>query len=499
MTFDFPLLLNPSKKISWNPDTHPQNAHLMITGGSGSGKTRLCKHIINYLHGQSKQLHVIDIQNTLSVDNEKVFPFLTRNSNYSINPFEFTLDEKGGGPAENADQILSMFQKTFMKRLKASPALSAILRKLIEDTYKKKGIIDSDISTWGFGLSRAEQNDRLPTVHDMLETIEYILDYISGGYGVKFGSTVARNGAVLNNWHREIERLSTERRRAVELSGLSEEEGAKELQRLDSEIAFLREKIQSKLSELSKYFSEYLNYSFLGGDTPTYETIEEFEDTWGFLDFKYYSDKDRLKTIKIIQTYLVALAASGVFGKNTPDISFSQVNRYDLSAIKDDSQIFAADTLIAKLFRMLYLRGEFRMLPEGEVPYKTRRHGVKADTFFVIDEMQALLPNTTQEINSKQLLYTKVIGQVRNFGGSVISLSQSVGNFPEAYLNNVGTQIVLYTNPSDIPKVRAALGIKDQMLFKHLEVKNSQGLYSVGIMKDRVGDWHPVMLPWYSE
>lgn len=70
MGFEFKYFLNQDKSIIWNPDT-TQNGHLMITGGSGSGKTRLVKEIMDYLYFKGKNIHVIDVQNTLKPNCKK--------------------------------------------------------------------------------------------------------------------------------------------------------------------------------------------------------------------------------------------------------------------------------------------------------------------------------------------------------------------------------------------------------------------------------------------
>ncbi len=497
MGFEFPLFMNPSESIIWDPDT-AQNGHLMITGGSGAGKTRLAKELMTYLHNRRKSIHVIDVQNTLGMTNvpERVFPFEVRNSKYSINPFEFLMDEQNGGPNAQVDDIMEMFRKTFMKRLKSAPNMSAVLRRLIIDTYRKAGIIDDDPSTWGIGLSKADLNAHLPIITDMKELVDYILDYVSGGYGAKFGSIVSKNGKIMNDWHTKTTRLNEELKKLESVADRDEDLAVKERERLECEIGALKSQISSNYDSLVAYFKEYLNFSFLGGSVPTYEALQSDDEGYGWLDYKFYSDKDRLKSIRTIETYLQALSGAGVFGRSTPDISFTEINRYDLSKIKDESQLFAADTLVSKIFRLVYLRGEYRSLPVGNMPYRNRLPDTTTDTCIVIDEMQALLPDTASEANLKGSLYNRLVSQIRNFGGMLMVMSQSPANFPELYHTNVGTKIILHTAASDIQKVKANTGIKDNRIFQHLETRNSQGHYCVGLMKDRAGVYQSVKLPW---
>lgn len=91
------------------------------------------------------------------------------------------------------------------------------------------------------------------------------------------------------------------------------------------------------------------------------------------------------------------------------------------------------------------------------------------------------------------------MGVFRNFGGGMMVMSQTPDNFPELFHTNVATKIILHTAASDIPKVRAVTGIKDVSLFKHLEHTNKSGHFDVALMKDRVGEWVAVRLPWYEK
>lgn len=345
MAFEFRGFINPQNVISWDPDKM-QNGHLGITGTSGAGKSRLIKEILPYLHERGKNIHVIDVQGTLGVNNapEELFKFEARNSPYSINPFEFLMDEINGGPRTQVDHIVEMFRKTFMKNLGRSPNLSAVLRRLIIDTYRKMGIVDEDISTWGFGLSTKERNDRLPIVSDMKELVDYILDYVKGGYGAKFGSIVDAKGKKLNQWQHDISRLTDELRKLDTVADRDEELVEKEKARVISEINDLRGILDKKHDELVGYFKEFLNFNFFNGDVPTYESLlEEGELGYGWLDYKFYADKDRLNTIKTIETYLQALGEAGVFGRSTPIPSFSKINRYDLKSLNDNARLFCAD------------------------------------------------------------------------------------------------------------------------------------------------------------
>lgn len=455
-----------------------------------------------YLLGLNKNIHVVDVQDTLGVgeDNEIVFNFEMRNSPYSINPFEFLLDEKSGGPKAQTADIMSMFQKTYMKRLNSSPNQSTVLSRLIMDTYRMKGIEDQDSSTWGLDLSKKMFSEHLPVISDMKELVDYILEYVSAGYGAKFSALISSNGKKLNQWHNDVARYTEELKQLGEVADRDEDLAKKEKDRLEAEVATIKANISSNVDMMSNYLKEYLHYQFLDGDIPVYQALmEQSDEGYAWLDYKFYSDKERLKTIRNIDTYLQALNQAAVFGRSTPTPSFTKINRYNLASLNDEARLFCADILSTKIFRLVYLRGEYKELPVGNSVYTTKRAGTTVDTVCVYDEMQTLFPDTAQEAKNKNLLYNRMIGQVRNFGAAMVVLSQTPENFPELFHTNVGTKIILNTAANDIPKVRASAGIKDANLFKHLEHRNKAGNFDVALMKDRVGEWMSVRLPWFDE
>jgi len=151
---------------TWNPD-ELNNGHLLIWGGSGSGKTLILKDIVAYLRDRNKHIHVLDLHGDVEVEGGNEMEFGTWDSQYGINPFEF-LREYNAGPEQQANVIVEMFRKTYMRNM--GPLQEAVLRKLIMDTYELKGIKPRDMQTWG-----PEDNSKLPVMEDMLALIQHIL------------------------------------------------------------------------------------------------------------------------------------------------------------------------------------------------------------------------------------------------------------------------------------------------------------------------------------
>jgi GTPase SAR1 family protein len=179
--------VNPNKILKWNPDNiKTMNPHGLICGISGAGKTTLLKQVVRYLQNHNKHIYLIDLQGDLGMDNENHIEFTAWDAKYGINPFEFDMGVsadvlkelihqkngefgkyesqiKNAGPIVQVKVIVEIVRKNFFKNL--GPNQDAILSKLFLDTYKLKGIVYDDYTTW--------LND-LPDINDTKELISEI-------------------------------------------------------------------------------------------------------------------------------------------------------------------------------------------------------------------------------------------------------------------------------------------------------------------------------------
>ena len=414
--------IHKSKTYSWSADRRDtQNGHMLIVGGSGSGKTRLLKKIISHLYQKDKQVYVIDFHGDMQTENETCYKFSLRNSEFGINPFEMELDKDNGGPNAQVGIILANFKKNFIQNMGA--VQKTVFRHFLINCYRYVGILDEDESTW---------TKPLPTVSIMIELYEKISRIIKSGSG--------------HGIYEHLERISKIQRECI-------------IETNTENGPLLQNRVASELSRLNVTISLYNQYLNEGKHEEMFNIhIAPYVDT------EFYLDPANSKAFASLFPYLHELNASSVFNDNKPPKAKGVV-RYDISGFtntdKPSEAMFFADTVIQKIFRAVKMRGEYR---------KLGKRG-KADTFVVIDESKLILPTGKDKENPYNIL-NRIVTESRKFGMALIIVSQRPEHFPEEMLSSIYTKIVLRINENDVKAAANSLGVKDHSLFKHLNYKN---------------------------
>lgn len=145
--------------VIWNPVNLP-NGHVVLIGGSGSGKTQSLKAIAYELPRVFPALQIItvDFHGDQQLPGEVCYP-LNMESPYGINPLTVDLDTKGGGPALQAIAVAVALKKAFVMGANQEGLLISIL----ERCYRMRGIDQDNPTTW---------SQSPPTFADLQEEIE---------------------------------------------------------------------------------------------------------------------------------------------------------------------------------------------------------------------------------------------------------------------------------------------------------------------------------------
>lgn len=424
-------------KIStWSADKQEtQNGHMLIVGGSGSGKTRLLKKIIEYLNNRKKQVYIIDFHGDITVSNETCYKFSLRNSKYGLNPFELETDIDNGGPIAQASIVLSNFKKNFIPNIGA--VQKSVLKRFLIDCYRYVGILDEDPLTW---------SNKIPSIDTMIELYNEILTVINSSSG--------------HNIQRHLSKLA-KLKKDIEYEANPEKQDS------------LKKRLEKEVEKFNLACSRYNDYLLL----------DKYMDMFNVnisphIDTDFYLENKASKAFSGLSPYLSELGASSVFNDNKPPKTKGIV-RYDISGFtnvdKPSEAMFFADTVIQKIFRAVKMRGEYR---------KLRKKG-KADTFIVIDESKLILPTGKDKENPYNIL-NRIVTESRKYGMALIIVSQRPEHFPEEMLSSVYTKIVLKINENDVKAAMKSLGIKDVQLFKHLNSKNVALIGHTGGLFDSV-------------
>ncbi len=134
-TKDFSVYLgkeldSKNKKLNWIPKSE-KNPHLIVVGGSGSGKTETLKSIMLELKNQKVNSLILDFHNDFKVFADN----LVQIDEATIHPFEVQLNEK---PLDVAYKVSKMIAKVFS----LGEVQEAIIRDSIKIFYQRSGIKD---------------------------------------------------------------------------------------------------------------------------------------------------------------------------------------------------------------------------------------------------------------------------------------------------------------------------------------------------------------------
>lgn len=395
---------HPTIKHYWNPDgDDTQNPHLMIIGGSGSGKTRLLVHIIEYLHLINKQVYIIDFHGDIKTKHETHYIFKSRNSEYGISFFNFSKDVDNGGPAAQASILTAIFRKIITTRM--GDIQKTVLKQFLIDCYRYVGILDEDESTW---------DNNIPTLETMTELYSIIINNIESGSGF----SIVQEFAKLEKLKKKYEESNNEKQ---------------------------YEKLVKNLDELGLLYDRYRKY-ILNNEYKEVFDVGLYKN----IDMKFYMESSNLNALKSLSPYLHELKSGAVFNDNKPPKAQGIV-RYDISGFtnieKPTEAMFFADITIQEIFRNIKMLGEYKNRSEE---YRLRR-GKKCDKFIVIDESKLVLPTGSDKENPFNIL-NRIVSEARKFGLGLIMIY---------------TKVILNMGDNDIAKSKNILGIKNDLLFRH--------------------------------
>ena len=148
---------NKDGAVSWQPLALP-NPHLLVVGGSGSGKSQTIKAVAHDLKNATAVV-ILDVHGDLAIDGA-VTHELHFESRYGINPLVLSLDPKGGGPVAQKEIVRTRLQRTFAPM---GSVQLGVLDDLLDRCYRGCGITQEDQASW-----RREP----PTFADLEELLE---------------------------------------------------------------------------------------------------------------------------------------------------------------------------------------------------------------------------------------------------------------------------------------------------------------------------------------
>lgn len=366
------------------------NAHMLVVGKSGTGKTYTLRNIIRQLQEQSKQkvrVRIIDVHGDILLDGSSSVKF-SESGVYGFNPLAINPSPDFGGVRKRIQSFISIINKTSRKLgTKQEP----VLRNILLDLYAANGFYEKDPKSWhlydsnGNKLMHNGRPKKYPTLEDAYR-------YASFKHKAMFLGT--SNKAVLN--------LEETNKKARQL--------------------FLKQKNVHKAptkEEAEKIKAEIHNSGLQAIESFT-NYIASIENGMELTDLIKY---DSIETIKSIVDRLDSLIATGIFKNQEPEFdSNSSIWRYDIRTLTNLDE--------KKLFVYFLLEDIFLKRVEG---------GEQSDVVEMVFLDEANLFFTDEPDN----IINIISKEARKFGLGLCCASQSPTHFSEDFMTSVGTKIIL--------------------------------------------------------
>lgn len=366
------------------------NAHMLLVGKSGTGKTFTLRNIINQMFKTSEKkirFHVIDIHGDIDLPNMSTIQF-SESGDYGFNPLAINPDPIFGGVRKKIQAFISIINRTSRKLgTKQEP----VLRNILLDLYNANGFYEKDPSSWSIynpDGSRIMHNGR-PKKHP---TLEDAYRYASFKHRALFLGTSNKAIMALEETNKKARQLFFKLKKKNRT--ISQEEERK-----------LRDEIKDTGEQAVSYFTDYIN---------------ELESGLELSDLIKY---DSVDTMRSIVDRLESLIASGIFKNKAPDFDEREaIWRYDVRAITnlDEKRMF-----VYFLLEDIFLR----RVEEGSCSDVVEMIFLDEAHLFFTDDPENIINIIAKES--------------RKFGLGLCCASQSPTHFSEDFMSSVGTKIIL--------------------------------------------------------
>lgn len=439
--------------IKWKPDSkESMNAHMLLTGGSGSGKTTLLLKIARELALSNKHVFIFDLQGNMIVKDNlgnkigNYIDFTAWDSKYGINPFEFEtgvsneeLEEiissgtmsdaqkykvRNSGPKVQVERIIEIIKKNFLPNMGTNQ--KDYLMYLFSDTYLCKDFKYNDVTSW---------LNELPSLADTQKLIDRIKSH-----------SLSDDGTVFDE--ESVNLITNIQGNIIGLNSL--------LSRLEE--ANDKEEVEKLISDLKKKAHDSLDsYIEIGIKNYTEKNISKNKEWFNArnINAEKYSSKEAMRTIEKMSSYINALVDSGVFHSTKPPVK-NGLNVINISGLDVKIQRFMVDIWLGKVFKSCKIRGTY-----SERSNKMR--GEKFDTIVVIDESK-LIAGSSRDKNDPYSYLNRIATESRGVGLGLVVGAQSAEHFPQEFLKNFDSQIILNTGIADFDAVRKSFGLDKTLL-----------------------------------
>lgn len=372
------------------------NAHLLLCGMSGTGKTHQSVRLLNSASKAGLCIDVFDVHEELHTIAGAMPAKYSQATGHGYNPLVLDVDPHAGGVNRQADFLVGLVKQVTPQ---FGAKQEAALRNLIIDVYAARGIWPDNPKSWNRkritvahrrelidGKRWTDLREFYPTLDDLLEYAERkVLVMMFGGDNKAMSSLEA-----LCRMNSRLQAMKMRLHKAGDVES--------ERKRLEGQIAVLEDELVDTYSTAVK-------------SKPGREPKELIK----------YDSKDVL--ISVVQR-LQILASAGIFNANEPDFRGSRVKVHQIKSLQRDQQIMLVKLRIAEIFEQLKQMG-----PTAS--------GTEVRHIVFLDESAPFFCDDVDDI------LNVVPREARKFGLGLWLAAQEPSAFPQSFITNCGCKILL--------------------------------------------------------
>lgn len=430
--------------VEWS-EAFATNAHMLVSGKSGTGKTFTLRRIVNQLIApkvgrQPVRVHVFDVHGDIRFQQESRVLF-SESTYYGINPLKLSSDPHFGGVRKCVQGFIEMMSDS-SPRAQLGPRQVTALRNILYELFEYRGFLLNDPSTW----YTDEEDEAIPENGRVYLDVPYderdmakaaakaegvVLEF---DRGERFWWCSAYTGA-LERWPvrsrgrkaptvPDLARFISHRLQMLLTGGgmktmrLLEEHNKKviawqtKLRKLHAggdpgEVEALQAEVHKGAATLIDTFSDYVTNIESGREL---ETLARYESS---------------ETLKSLSDRLDTLVSTGIFKPRTPPFDdAAPIWTYDVAPLRDSEQRFFVWTRLQQILD--------EAMEQGPVAGAS-----EVRTVILLDEAHKFFSD--KETN----ILDKISKEARKFGVALVCASQAPSHFSEDFLGNVGTKILL--------------------------------------------------------
>lgn len=363
------------------------NAHLMLSGMSGTGKSHLLRQLIQSAGEQNILIEVFDVHHDLMVPGAAAAMY-SEQSRLGYNPLELNPDPHSGGVRKRINELVHLINHSGTR---LGSRQESVLRNLLQDVYWLNGIYADNPASW----------IRLPITEALHRQLLEQHDYA----GLKRYFPCLSDAIRLATRKLKMLYLGADTKAVTALEQLNKE--AQKLQQLAGQTGMDEQELAQKLHKAqANAIERYSDYVM------AIQTGRELSDV-----LKYNSKE----VIQSVLERLQQLEQAGVFTPNPPQWGNARIRVHQIKHLSDAEKRMLVYTRAEQVFRQAQ--------DDGITPNVTR--------ILVIDEAPKFVDDDPDNVLNKIAL------EARKFGLGLWCAGQSPESYSEEFLTNVGTTILL--------------------------------------------------------